>query len=74
MLNTFFVDNEHKQKAKWMVFFCEKKLDQYFERESWKVALIVKNFSVHPKIEGLKVVFLLANATLKTKSMDQCYD
>lgn len=57
-----------------MVFFCEKKLDQHFERESWKVALIVKNFSVHPKIEGLKVVFLLANATLKTKSMDQCYD
>lgn len=57
-----------------MVFFCEKKLDQRFVIESWKVAFIVDNFSVHPKIEGLKVVFLLANANLKTKSMDQCYD
>ena len=62
------------QKAEWMVFFCEKKLDQRFVIESWKVAFIVDNFSVHPKIEGLKAVFLLANATLKTKSMDQCYD
>ena len=74
MLKTFFVDIEHKQKVEWMIFFRVKELDQQFARESRKVAFIVDNFPVHPKIEGLKAVelaFLLANATSKAQPMDQ---
>ena len=66
------------QKKSWMDgdLFTEwvKEIDRKYAARDRKIALIVDNCLVHPKVEGLKaieLIFLPPNTTSKTQPMDQ---
>ena len=51
-----------------------RELDNQFEKENWKIALIINNCTAHPEIGGLKAMdlfFLPSNTTSVLQPMDQ---
>ena len=51
-----------------------RELDNQFEKENWKIALMINNCTAHPEIGGLKAMdlfFLPSNTTSVLQPMDQ---